>query len=35
MISPLTVLHTADWHLGRTLYGRKRYDEFTAFLDWL
>lgn len=28
-------LHTSDWHLGRTLYGRKRYDEFSAFLDWL
>lgn len=29
------ILHTSDWHLGRTLYGRKRYDEFEAFLDWL
>ena len=28
-------LHTSDWHIGRTLYGRKRYDEFTRFLDWL
>ncbi len=28
-------LHTSDWHLGRSLYGRKRYDEFTAFLNWL
>lgn len=28
-------LHTSDWHLGRTLYGRSRYNEFTAFLDWL
>jgi len=28
-------LHTSDWHLGRSLYGRKRYDEFSAFLDWL
>ena len=28
-------LHTSDWHLGRSLYGRKRYDEFAAFLDWL
>lgn len=28
-------LHTSDWHLGRTLYGRKRYTEFSAFLDWL
>jgi len=32
---PLKVLHTSDWHLGRTLYGRKRYEEFEAFLDWL
>ena len=32
---PLTVLHTSDWHLGRSLYGRRRYDEFEAFLSWL
>lgn len=31
----MKILHTSDWHLGRPLYGRKRYDEFTAFLDWL
>lgn len=31
----MKVLHTSDWHLGRTLYGRKRYDEFGAFLAWL
>lgn len=31
----MNILHTSDWHLGRTLYGRKRYEEFTAFLDWL
>ncbi|MDR2164752.1 MAG: exonuclease SbcCD subunit D C-terminal domain-containing protein [Zoogloeaceae bacterium] len=31
----LTLLHTSDWHLGRALYGRKRHDEFAAFLDWL
>ena len=31
----LRMLHTSDWHLGRSLYGRKRYREFTAFLDWL
>jgi len=29
------VLHTSDWHLGRVLYGRKRYDEFRALLSWL
>lgn len=31
----MRILHTSDWHLGRTLYGRKRYEEFSAFLDWL
>lgn len=31
----ITVLHTSDWHLGRSLYGRKRYEEQQAFLDWL
>ena len=32
---PLRVLHTSDWHIGRTLYGRKRYESFAAFLLWL
>jgi len=31
----LTMLHTSDWHLGRSLYGRSRYAEFEAFLGWL
>ena len=31
----MRILHTSDWHLGRTLYGRQRHDEFAAFLDWL
>lgn len=31
----MKILHTSDWHIGRTLYGRKRYAEFEAFLDWL
>lgn len=31
----MNLLHTSDWHLGRMLYGKKRYDEFSAFLDWL
>jgi exonuclease SbcD len=31
----MKILHTSDWHLGRALYGRKRYEEFAAFLDWL
>ena len=30
----LTLLHTSDWHLGRRLYGKPRYDEFKQFLDW-
>ncbi len=31
----MKLLHTSDWHLGRALYGRRRYDEFSAFLNWL
>ncbi len=31
----MKILHTSDWHLGRTLYGKKRYKEFEMFLDWL
>ena len=31
----MRVLHTSDWHLGRTLYGRKRHEEFEVFLGWL
>ena len=31
----MKILHTSDWHIGRSLYGRKRYDEFAAFLEWL
>jgi DNA repair protein SbcD/Mre11 len=31
----MNVLHTSDWHLGRTLCGRKRYTEYEAFLAWL
>lgn len=31
----MKILHTSDWHIGRMLYGRKRYDEFEAFLSWL
>lgn len=32
---PLRVLHTSDWHIGHTLYEKKRDDEFGFFLDWL
>lgn len=31
----MKILHTSDWHLGRSLYGYRRYDEYAAFLDWL
>jgi exonuclease SbcD len=31
----MNILHTSDWHLGRSLYGRKRYEEWTALLDFL
>lgn len=31
----MKILHTSDWHIGRTLYGRKRYEEFENFLTWL
>lgn len=31
----MKVLHTSDWHIGRTLYGKHRYDEFIHFFDWL
>jgi DNA repair protein SbcD/Mre11 len=31
----MKVLHTSDWHIGRMLHGRQRYEEFEAFLDWL
>ena len=31
----MKILHTSDWHIGRTLYGKKRYEEFAPFLSWL
>jgi len=32
----MKLLHTSDWHLGRTLYSKKeRQDEHAAFLSWL
>lgn len=27
------LLHTADWHLGRPIAGRSRFEEFSAVLD--
>lgn len=32
----MKILHTSDWHLGRTLYSKKeRHEEHAAFLEWL
>lgn len=31
----MRLLHTADWHLGRSLEGRSRLAEQQAFLDEL
>ncbi len=32
----MKLLHTSDWHLGRTLYSKKeRQEEHKAFLEWL
>jgi DNA repair protein SbcD/Mre11 len=31
----MKILHTSDWHIGRALYNRKRYEECEAFLNWL
>ncbi len=33
--SIIRILHTSDWHIGRSLYGKKRYEEFQSFLFWL
>ena len=31
----MRILHTSDWHLGRSLLGKRRYPEFAEFLDWM
>lgn len=31
----MRILHTADWHIGRKLYGKERVAEFEAFFAWL
>jgi DNA repair exonuclease SbcCD nuclease subunit len=30
----MKLLHPSDWHLGRSLFDKKRYDEFEALLEW-
>ena len=32
---PIRILHTSDWHLGRTLADVDRSADFASFLDWL
>ena len=31
----MRILHTSDWHLGRSLLGKRRYPEFSQLLDWM
>lgn len=31
----MKILHTSDLHIGRSLYGTRRYKEYKQFLDWL
>ena len=31
----MRLLHTSDWHLGRTLFQASLHDAHEAFLDWL
>ena len=31
----IRVLHTSDWHLGKTLADVDRTSDYRAFLNWL
>ncbi len=31
----MKILHTSDWHIGHSLYGKKRNEEHEKFLIWL
>ncbi|WP_025821723.1 exonuclease subunit SbcD [Shewanella marina] len=31
----MRILHTSDWHLGQSFFGKSRRAEHQAFLDWL
>jgi len=31
----MKILHTSDWHLGSSLCGHKRYEEYEDFFCWL
>jgi DNA repair protein SbcD/Mre11 len=31
----MKILHTSDWHIGKLLHRKKRYEEFEQFFSWL
>ncbi|WP_028117536.1 exonuclease subunit SbcD [Ferrimonas senticii] len=31
----MRILHTSDWHLGQSFFGKSRANEHNAFIDWL
>jgi len=31
----MKILHTSNWHIGRTLNSGKSYEEIKSFLSWL
>lgn len=31
----MKILHSSDWHIGSTLYGKKRKHEYESFFQWL
>lgn len=31
----MKIIHTSDWHIGRNLYNKKRYEEHYQFFTWL
>ncbi|MGE5313521.1 MAG: exonuclease SbcCD subunit D C-terminal domain-containing protein [Acidobacteriota bacterium] len=31
----MKLLHTSDWHIGKLLHKKKRYEEFEQFFAWL
>ena len=31
----MRLIHTSDWHLGRTLHGESLLEHQAVFLDWL
>ena len=35
MDDAFVLLHTADWHLGHSLYGTSQKEDHNLFLDWL